>query len=206
MLPVEIMHSQGTVVLRARSSELLILPRHVRELKAKDQARDFSAYFTTEALINRAARKLFEGWLRKDRSLWPRLYRVIHKEIELKDVEAAEETLAKALESRNPAPAAAPEAKPEKKVKAEAKAKPETKAKAEAKAKPETKAKAEVKAKPEKKAEAKAEAKPAKKTAKKTATKKTAAKKTTTTKKTAAKKTTTKKAATKKTTKKKAAK
>ena len=93
MLPVEIMHTQGTVILRARSSELLILPNHVRELKGLSEARDFSEYFTREALVNRPARKLFEAWLRKDRTLWPRLFKVIHRDIDIKDVAAAEEAL-----------------------------------------------------------------------------------------------------------------
>lgn len=97
MLPVEIMHTQGTVILRARSSELLILPYHVRELKGRLEAREFSDYFTREALVNRPARKLFEAWLRKDRTLWPRLFKVIHRDIDMKDVEAAEATLAESM-------------------------------------------------------------------------------------------------------------
>jgi hypothetical protein len=138
VLPVEIVPIQETVVLRARGSELLILPHHVKHLKTCEKAKDFSAYFVSEALVNRPARKLFEAWLRKDGSLWPRLYKCIHKEMELK-----------ADGEDNDAPAKAP--------KAEAKAKPEAK-KTEAKAdsKP---AKAEVKA-------AKADDKPAKKAAK----------------------------------------
>ncbi len=82
MLPVEILPVQETIVLRARGSELLILPHHVKKLKGLEKPRDFSQYFRAEALVNRPARKLFEAWLRKDQTLWPRLYQTVHKEIE----------------------------------------------------------------------------------------------------------------------------
>lgn len=82
MLPVEILPVQETIVLRARGSELLILPHHVKKLKGLEKPRDFSQYFRAEALVNRPARKLFEAWLRKDHTLWPRLYQTVHKEIE----------------------------------------------------------------------------------------------------------------------------
>jgi hypothetical protein len=65
-------------VLRARGSELLILPHHVRKLKGMTKPKDFSTYFHGEALVNRPARKLFEAWLRKDAGLWSRIYTVIH--------------------------------------------------------------------------------------------------------------------------------
>lgn len=83
MLPVEILPVQETVVLRARGSELLILPQHVKNLKALTKSRDFSQYFRDEALVNRPARKLFEAWLRKDHTLWQRLYTTIHKQMNL---------------------------------------------------------------------------------------------------------------------------
>lgn len=82
MLPVEILPVQETIVLRARGSELLILPHHVKKLKGLPKPVDFSQYFRAEALVNRPARKLFEAWLRKDQSLWPRLYQTVHNEIE----------------------------------------------------------------------------------------------------------------------------
>jgi len=80
VLPVEILPVQETIVLRARGSELLILPHHVKKLKGLTKPRDFSQYFRGEALVNRPARKLFEAWLRKDHTLWPRLYQAVHKE------------------------------------------------------------------------------------------------------------------------------
>ena len=83
MLPVEILASQETIVLRARGSELLILPHHVHRLKALVKPTEFSAYFRSEALVNRPARKLFEAWLRKDTTVWTRLYRTVHHEMEL---------------------------------------------------------------------------------------------------------------------------
>jgi hypothetical protein len=81
---VEILPVQETIVLRARGSELLILPHHVRKLKGLTKPKDFSQYFHGEALVNRPARKLFEAWLRKDQSLWTRLYTTVHKEMEFK--------------------------------------------------------------------------------------------------------------------------
>ena len=82
---IQIIHSKGIVVLRARSSELLILPQHVKELKNIQEPKKFSTYFNSTALINRPARKLFESWLRKDKTIWPRLYKVIHEEIKAED-------------------------------------------------------------------------------------------------------------------------
>lgn len=83
MLPVEILPVQETIVLRARGSELLILPHHVKKLKGFVKPRDFSQYFRAEALVNRPARKLFEAWLRKDHTLWPRLYQTVHKDMDV---------------------------------------------------------------------------------------------------------------------------
>jgi|688.fasta_scaffold39459_3 hypothetical protein len=77
LLPVEIHPIQDAIVLRARGSELLILADHVAELKKLKSAGDFSRYFLHEALVNRPARKLFEAWLRKDGSLWARIYKTV---------------------------------------------------------------------------------------------------------------------------------
>jgi len=77
LLPVEIHPIQDAIVLRARGSELLILADHVTELKKLKSAGDFSRYFLHEALVNRPARKLFEAWLRKDGSLWARIYKTV---------------------------------------------------------------------------------------------------------------------------------
>ncbi len=82
MNPVEILPIQDALVLRARGSELLILAQHVTELKQRKTPRDFSMYFTGEALVNRPARKLFESWLRKDESLWRRLFHMVHEGID----------------------------------------------------------------------------------------------------------------------------
>lgn len=77
MLPVEILPFQENVILRAGGSELLIISVHVRKLQQLKKPRDFSQYFKDEALVNRPARKLFEAWLRKDGTLWPRLYKTV---------------------------------------------------------------------------------------------------------------------------------
>ncbi len=156
MQAVEILPVQETIVLRARGSELLILPHHVRKLKGMTKPKDFSSYFHSEALVNRPARKLFEAWLRHDTKLWSRLYTVIHKEMEFKPEGEGE---------GDDAPA-----KADKAVKKEAKADKPAKKEAKAEAKPEKKdAKAEAKAEKPVKKDAKAEAKadkPAKKDAK----------------------------------------
>ena len=59
--PVEIIPIQGSLVLRARGSELLILPSYVAELKNRVEPKEFASYFLSAALINRPARKLFEA-------------------------------------------------------------------------------------------------------------------------------------------------
>jgi hypothetical protein len=184
--PVEIFHNQGTVVLRARASELLILPFHVKELQGLKKPQGFADYFKNQALVNRPARKLFEAWLRKDGTLWPRLFKTVHEEMD--PVELDENSLGGTPESES---APAKEEKPAKKAKAE---------KEEASEKPAKKTAKKAAKKTTKKAAKKTTKKAAKKTAKKAAKKtaKKAAKKTT---KKAAKKTT--KKAAKKTTKKK---
>lgn len=73
MQPVEMNFINNSVVLRARNSELFILPQHVAELQKMLEPKKFSSYFMQEALCNRTARKLFEAWLRKDTSVWQRL-------------------------------------------------------------------------------------------------------------------------------------
>ena len=90
MQPVEIVHNEGAVVLRARASELLILPFHVKELQGLKKPQGFAEYFKSQALVNRPARKLFEAWLRKDGTLWPRLFKTVHEEMDA--VELEEET------------------------------------------------------------------------------------------------------------------
>jgi len=190
VLPVEIVPVQDTLVLRARGSELLILPHHVRHLKGCEKPKDFSEYFRAEALVNRPARKLFEAWLRKDDSLWKRIYICIHKEMELKDesdTDDAEspkkvEPKGKVKEEPKAAKAEPKAAKAEpKSTKNEAKPKVETKAAKTEKeaAKPAAKAKAEPAAKKKevaKPAKAKAEEKPTKKVAAKKVAKTTAEK------------------------------
>lgn len=172
MLTVEILPVQDTLVLRARGSELLILPHHVHKLKALSKPKEFSSYFHGEALVNRPARKLFEAWLRKDDSLWKRIYITIHKEMTLgeapKDEDAAEAKPAKAektVVAKKTAEAAKETvaAKP----KAEKKPEPKAEAKAEKDEKPKKAAAAPAPKKKDEKAEKKDEKKPAKPAAKK---------------------------------------
>lgn len=166
MLPVEILPVPGgALVLRARGSELLILSHHVSSLKKKTVPKDFTSYFINEALLNRPARKLFEAWLRKDDTLWRRMYHSIQNEVEVS--EGGDEEVAK----------------PAKKAEAKAPAKEKVEAPKKAAAKDEKPAKSAAPQKIEKKAEVKAKdtkketkaAAPAKKVEAKAADKKKAA-------------------------------
>ena len=172
MLPVEIHTIQDAVILRARGSELLILSEHVTNLKGRKTAKEFADYFLAEALVNRPARKLFEAWLRKDGSLWARLYKAVQtveqsapESTKKADAKTAETVVASKVETKKAAKtetaekveaskkktekvAAAPAkksvaAKPEKPVK-------KTEAKAPAAAKKATKAAAPAKKSPTK--------------------------------------------------------
>ncbi len=84
---VEIHFVQGAVILRERHAELLILPRYIETLQTLKQAQAFGDYFTKEALVNRPARKLFLAWVRKDPTLWNRLYSTVHKNAQKSDVQ-----------------------------------------------------------------------------------------------------------------------
>ncbi len=123
MLPVEIVPIENSLVLRARGSELLILPQHVGHLKSCKTPKDFTGYFLGEALLNRPARKLFEAWLRKDNTLWQRIYNTVQKEMTDVPADVAEATEKAPKAEKVAAPK---EDKPAKKVAAETK-KPEAK-------------------------------------------------------------------------------
>ena len=121
MLPVEIYPIQDAIVLRARGSELLILADHVAALKKLKSAGDFSKYFLNEALVNRPASKLFEAWLRKDGSLWARIYKSVQT-IESTGNEIPQKTVSKpAAVTESIRDAAKDNKKPEVKAKAPAK-------------------------------------------------------------------------------------
>jgi hypothetical protein len=182
---------EKSLVLQARGSELVILDEHVAVLKGLKKSGEFIEYFRHTALVNRPARKLFEAWLRKDGSLWKRVYETVGgmEEVEIQKVKSTapvDKTFVNTEKQK--AKAAQADRKPSKPKK-----------------KPAKKAAVKTEATPAKKTAAKKTSKAApKKVAKKT-TKKVASKKTTTTKKKTAKKAakkTTKKTA-KKTTKKK---
>lgn len=82
MQAVELYPIQNALVLRARGTELLVLPGHVEELKKLKDTKDFANYFIQKAMVNRAARKLFEAWLRKDNTLWRRIYHSVMHDFE----------------------------------------------------------------------------------------------------------------------------
>ena len=84
MADIQIVPVEEAVVLKDRSSELLILPDHVVFLKSFAKSKDFAKYFMERALMNRSARKLFEAWLRRDSALWRKLYETV-RDIEVKD-------------------------------------------------------------------------------------------------------------------------
>jgi hypothetical protein len=98
MAPVEIIDYQGAVVIRARGSELIILPTYVHVLQNTTEPKEFANYFLTEALVNRPARKLFDSWLKKDMDLWKKIYNKIHKGMEKVNLE--DNQITKALEKK----------------------------------------------------------------------------------------------------------
>ena len=82
---VEMFYHQEMLVLRGRNSELLILPQHIKQLKTLKESKGFSDYFVQHSLMNRAARKLFMSWLKKDQTVWPRLYKMVHHHAQTKE-------------------------------------------------------------------------------------------------------------------------
>jgi len=168
LLPVEIYPIQDAIVLRARGSELLILADHVTALKKLKSAGDFSKYFLNEALVNRPARKLFEAWLRKDGSLWARIYKSVQT-IESNPETASDQTQSKSVAvTESIREAAKDHKKPELKAKVPAK-KDDKKEEKKTDTKPAVKAAAKPAAKPAVKPIAKPAAKSAAKPAPKEA-------------------------------------
>ena len=82
MQPVELFPIQSSLVLRARGVELLVLSHHVDALKVRKDTKAFAEYFLQEAMVNRSARKLFEAWLKKDATLWRRIYHSVMHDFE----------------------------------------------------------------------------------------------------------------------------
>lgn len=89
MQPVELYPIQNSLILRAGGTELLVLSHHVAELKVRKDTKEFAAYFLQKAMVNRSARKLFEAWLKKDSTLWRRIYHSVMHDFE-ENQEAAE--------------------------------------------------------------------------------------------------------------------
>jgi hypothetical protein len=79
LVAVEIFAVEKNIVLRSYNSELLILPEHVETLYKLKKPKEFSEYFLSSALLNRSARKLFLSWVRKDKTIWPRMFELIQK-------------------------------------------------------------------------------------------------------------------------------
>lgn len=92
MQPVELYPIQNSLILRARGVELLVLSHHVAELKTRKDTKEFADYFLKRAMVNRSARKLFEAWLRKDNTLWRRIYHSVMHDFEENKEENTEAT------------------------------------------------------------------------------------------------------------------
>lgn len=92
MQAVELYAIQNSLILRARGVELLILPVHVEALKGLKESKDFAQYFLQTAMVNRSARKLYEAWLKKDSSLWRRVYHSVMNDFNEQPEEAAAES------------------------------------------------------------------------------------------------------------------
>ena len=88
---IQIIATQGAVILRHKHSELVILPQHVENLQKIKEPREFSQYFLEHALVNRPARKLFLAWVKKDSSLWKGIYGKVHN-MPANDEEQASQT------------------------------------------------------------------------------------------------------------------
>jgi hypothetical protein len=89
---VELYAIQNSLILRARGVELLVLPVHVEALKEKKDSKAFAEYFLQTAMVNRSARKLYEAWLKKDGTLWPRVYKSIMNDFNEPAPDAAAES------------------------------------------------------------------------------------------------------------------
>jgi len=88
---VELYAIQNSLILRARGVELLVLPVHVEALKVLKDSKAFAEYFLQTAMVNRAARKLYEAWLKKDSTLWRRVYHSVMNDFNEPAEEAAAE-------------------------------------------------------------------------------------------------------------------
>jgi hypothetical protein len=87
---VELYPIQNSLILRARGVELLVLSHHIVELKERKDTKEFAEYFLKRAMVNRSARKLFEAWLKKDNTLWRRIYHSVMHDFEENKEETAE--------------------------------------------------------------------------------------------------------------------
>ncbi|MBC7532660.1 MAG: hypothetical protein H7318_13890 [Oligoflexus sp.] len=92
MQAVELYAIQNSLILRARGVELLILPVHVEALKGLKESKSFAEYFLQTAMVNRSARKLYEAWLKKDSTLWRRVYHSVMNDFNEQPEEAAAES------------------------------------------------------------------------------------------------------------------
>lgn len=92
MQAVELYAIQNSLILRARGVELLVLPVHVEALKEKKDSKAFAEYFLQSAMVNRSARKLYEAWLKKDGTLWQRVYKSIMNDFNEPAADAAAES------------------------------------------------------------------------------------------------------------------
>ena len=88
MQAVEIYPIQNNLILRARGVELLVMPVHIDALKEKKDTKAFAEYFLQTAMVNRAARKLYEAWLKKDPTLWKRVYHSVMNDFNEEAAEA----------------------------------------------------------------------------------------------------------------------
>ncbi|RZA25440.1 MAG: hypothetical protein EOP10_06890 [Proteobacteria bacterium] len=91
MQAVELYPIQNSLILRARGVELLVLPVHIEALKEKKDSKAFAEYFLQTAMVNRSARKLYEAWLKKDSSLWKRVYHSVMNDFNEAQADAQEE-------------------------------------------------------------------------------------------------------------------
>jgi len=69
--------NRNNILLKRGTSFLMIEAEKVQELRLFKAQGEFSEFFTTKALVNREARRLFESWLRKDKDLLEKLFQEV---------------------------------------------------------------------------------------------------------------------------------
>lgn len=66
--------NKNNLILKHGASMLLIEAEKVQTLRTLKEATEFDAFFKTNALVNREARRVFDSWQRKDKELLRKIF------------------------------------------------------------------------------------------------------------------------------------